>query len=173
MEGDLAAQEQAWAQIHSHLRLLAQSQIAREKNQICAPTELVHEAFFKLEKLNLKPKDRRHFFGLAANAMRQVLVDQARARNREKRGAGQPDLTLDTSMLVGHQSQSVSILDLDRAISTLQSLDARKAQVIELRYFGGMTDEEVARHLDISTATVKRDLRTARAWLAMHLDEQP
>lgn len=168
--GDTDARDQLWARIHDQLRAMARSRLARES---AAPgldaTELVHEAFFKLESLAIEPRDRVHFLALAARAMRQVLVDQARARRRDKRGGGQAPITLLTHHAHEEQLGAVDVLDLEQALAELENLDERKARAVELCYFGGLTDEEVADALEISTATVKRDLRTARAWLATAL----
>lgn len=172
VEGDKQAREQLWTALHDQLRALAQARLAHEARRAFQATELVHEAFIKLEGLKITPKDRGHFLGLAARAMRQVLVDQARSRQRDKRGRGQAAVTLMTRDLAGAEPAQVDVLDLDGALRALESLDARKARAVELSYFGGMTDGEVADALALSTATVKRDLRTARAWLATALEQK-
>jgi RNA polymerase sigma factor (TIGR02999 family) len=172
VEGDEKAREQLWIEVHGQLRALAHGRLAREARQAFQATELVHEAFIKLDGLKITPRDRGHFLGLAARAMRQVLVDQARSRQRDKRGRGQAPVTLVTRDLADAEPALLDVLDLDRALEELESLDARKASVVELSYFGGMTDQEVADALAISTATVKRDLRTARAWLATALEQK-
>jgi len=168
--GDTVAREQLWARVHDQLRAMARSRLAHESAGAgLDATELVHEAFFKLESLTFEPHDRLHFLALAARAMRQVLVDQARSRRRDKRGGGQAPLTLLTHHAPEEQLEALDVLDLEQALAELQTLDERKARAVELCYFAGLTDEEVAEALDISTATVKRDLRTARAWLATAL----
>jgi len=169
-EGDEAARNALWANLHEQLRAMARQRLARESAPQCDPTELVHEAFLKLDPMALTPKDRQHFFALAARAMRQVLVEQARAARRDKRGGGQAPVTLLT--LHGSEADSpvVDALDLERALTELEALDGRKSRAIELSYFAGLSDDEVAATLGISSATVKRDLRTARAWLASALD---
>jgi len=172
VEGDEKAREQLWIEVHGQLRALAHGRLAREARQAFQATELVHEAFIKLDGLKITPRDRGHFLGLAARAMRQVLVDQARSRQRDKRGRGQAPVTLVTRDLADAEPALLDVLDLDGALEELESLDARKASVVELSYFGGMTDQEVADALAISTATVKRDLRTARAWLATALEQK-
>ena len=165
--GDTAAREQLWRRLHDQFRAMARGHLARESGGAgLDATELVHEAFFKLESLTIEPRDRVHFLALAARAMRQVLIDQARARRRDKRGGGLSPVTLLTRHGDIEQAQVVDVLDLERALAELEKLDERKARAVELSYFGGLTDEEVAVALDISSATVKRDLRTARAWLA-------
>jgi RNA polymerase sigma factor (TIGR02999 family) len=169
--GDVAARDALWGQIHGQLRDMARQRLAREFGHGgCDATELVHEVFFKLEPLRIEPRDRLHFLALAARAMRQVLVDQARARGSEKRGSGQAAVTLMTHHGGDQAAESLDMLDLETALKELERLDQRKARAIELSYFAGLTDEEVAEALDVSSATIKRDLRIARAWLAAALD---
>jgi len=166
-DGDRVARERVWAEVHGQLRALARSRLAREAPVTCQPTELVHEAFLKLSGPSVEPRDRNHFMALAAVAMRQVLVDQARSRNRQKRGSGARPLTLDTrgGADADATTDGIDVLDLHAAIDELAEADPRKAEAVVMSYFGGLTDEEVASALDISPATAKRDLRTARAWL--------
>ena len=169
--GDAAAREMLWMRVHDQLRAMARSRLARESSGAgLDATELVHEAFFKLESLTIEPRDRLHFMALAARAMRQVMVDQARARRRDKRGGGLAPITLLTHYAPEQQPGALDVLDLENALAELEALDGRKARAVELSYFGGLTDEEVAAALEISSATVKRDLRTARAWLATALE---
>ena len=168
--GDTVARDQLWRRVHDQLRAMARSRLARESAGAgLDATELVHEAYFKLESLAIEPRDRLHFFALAARAMRQVLVDQARASRSDKRGGGQAPITLLTQQAPDKQRRALDVLDLEQALAELEGLDERKARVVELSYFAGLTDEEVAAALNISSATVKRDLRTARAWLATAL----
>lgn len=172
-EGDAGARDRVWAQVHDQLRALARSRLAREAPVTCQPTELVHEAFLKLAGHTPTPRDRNHFMALAAVAMRQVLVDQARSRLRHKRGGGARPLTLDSRVGDGsgpHSDTGIDVLDLHAAIERFETIDARKARAVVLSYFGGLSDEEVADALDISPATAKRDLRTARAWLSAVLE---
>ncbi|MEE4297476.1 MAG: ECF-type sigma factor [Wenzhouxiangella sp.] len=170
-DGDRAARDRVWAEVHHKLRALARSRLAREAPVTCQPTELVHEAFVKLSGPGVEPRDRNHFLALAAVAMRQVLVDQARSRHRQKRGNGVRPLTLDTHAGSGSEAttHAIDVLDLHNAIDELAAADPRKAEAVVLSYFGGLTDDEVATALDISPATAKRDLRTARAWLGTML----
>ncbi|AKS41069.1 ECF-type sigma factor [Wenzhouxiangella marina] len=167
--GEPGADQALWSAVHEQLRAMARQRLAGESSPQCDPTELVHEAFLKLDSLALTPKNRSHFLALAARAMRQVLIDQARSRRRDKRGGGQAPLTLLTRDLSDSAAQPVDVLDIEQALTELEALDARKARAIELSYFGGLTDEEAAEVLEVSTATLKRDLRTARAWLATAL----
>lgn len=170
--GDAAARDQVWDQLHAQLRLVARGRLARDRAANCRPTELVHEAFLKLADCELAPRDRNHFLALAARAMRQVLIDQARARQRHKRGDGLAPLTLDSRALgpADEAGTPIDVLDLHAAIDALAEVDARKAEAVVLSYFGGLTDEEVAGALEIAPATAKRDLRMARAWLASALE---
>ncbi len=168
--GDEQAREQLWSELHDQLRALAQLRLFRETSVTCQATELVHEAYIKLDGLQITPRDRGHFLALAARAMRQVLVDQARARGRDKRGSGRRPVTLLTREHSDQSPSIIDVLDLERALGELETLDPRKAQAVELSYFGGLTDPEVAEALGVSSATIKRDLRTARAWLASALD---
>jgi len=167
--GDDAARSAVWSRVHDHLRRLARARLARESGAHCDPTELVQEAYLKLADLELAPRDREHFYAVAANAMRQVLVDQARARNRAKRGSGRPAVTLNSRVVDGAPPVA-DVLDIDQAIRGLEQADPRKGKAVVLSYFGGLTDAEVANALSVSTATVKRDLRTARAWLVSRLE---
>ena len=170
--GDVVARDKLWALAHAELREMARARLAREAGMpTWQPTELVHEAYLKLCGSGLGYCDRAHFLAMAATAMRQVLVDHARGRRRDKRGGGDRPVTL-TTALPGAASQDLDLLDLDRALSTLAELDARKARAIELSYFGGLADRELAEVLDVSEPTVKRDLRSARAWLATALDDR-
>ncbi|TVS11738.1 MAG: sigma-70 family RNA polymerase sigma factor [Wenzhouxiangella sp.] len=172
-DGDEVARDVLWTHIHDQLRTMASQRLARESSPQCDPTELVHEAFLKLDPMTLAPRDRQHFLALAARAMRQVLVDQARARRADKRGSGLAPVTLMTRHAPDTSAQPIDVLDLEHALAELEALDERKARAVELSYFVGLTDEEVAETLDISSATVKRDLRTARAWLASALGSDP
>lgn len=175
--GDVRARDQVWSQVHGQLQALARSRLAREAPVTCQPTELVHEAFLKLVGHAPTPRDRNHFLALAAVAMRQVLVDQARARGRAKRGAGQRPLTLVSRSLAepgsDRDTAQIDVLDLHGAIDELAEVDPRKARAVVLSYFGGLTDDEIAEALEVSPATAKRDLRSARAWLASALDPGP
>lgn len=169
--GDRAARERVWFEMHDQLRALARSRLAREAPVTCEPTELVHEAFLKFAGHSPTPNDRNHFLALASAAMRQVLVDQARHRNRQKRGDGARPLTLHTHAVAGSEATGgIDVLELHTAIDELAEADPRKAEAVVLSYFGGLTDDEVAGALDISPATAKRDLRTARAWLGSALE---
>ncbi len=131
-------------------------------------TDLVSEAYLKLsEGAPLQLADRAHFFAIAVRHMRQILVDHARRRAANKRGAGTRRVTLDDAIAVDH---SEDLIALDDALRALASHDERKAQVVELHYLGGLTQDEIARVLDVHVNTVARDLRFAAAWLARQLE---
>jgi len=134
-------------------------------------TDLVHEAFLKLTgSKNLQWENRVHFFNIAASSMRQILVDHARARRAEKRGGMLTRVQLDTSLPV-HADTLEDIASLDEALRELEKTDSRSARIVELRFFGGLTNEEIAEILSLSSRTVKRDWEFARAWLFRKLNE--
>jgi RNA polymerase sigma-70 factor (ECF subfamily) len=134
-------------------------------------TDLVHEAFLKLTgSKNLQWENRIHFFNIAASSMRQILVDHARARRAEKRGGMLTRVQLDTSLPVRADTLE-EIASLDEALRELEKTDSRSARIVELRFFGGLTNEEIAAILSLSSRTVKRDWEFARAWLFRKLNE--
>jgi RNA polymerase sigma-70 factor, ECF subfamily len=167
--GDTAAVEQLLPLLYGELHQIAARHMRRERaDHTLQPTALLHEAFLRLLGGTRAPfEDRTHFLRVASQAMRRVLVDHARARNAAKRGAALR-VTLDESM-AGAENAVVDMLVLDDALSRLATAEPRWAQVVELRYFGGLEIPEVADALGISTATVKRDWRFAKAWLARAL----
>ena len=133
-------------------------------------TALVHEAYLRLVGgSSVEWKGRAHFFGVAAKAMRSILVDHARARAAAKRGGAAPAITLDEASATSAPREDVDVLALHDALDRLAELDARKSQLVELRYFGGLGIDEAAAVLGVSPATVKRDWTTARAWLRREL----
>jgi RNA polymerase sigma factor (TIGR02999 family) len=163
-------------QVYDELRRLAANYLRQERpGQTLQATALVHEAFLRLSKEKNQPwKNRTHFLAIAALSMRQILVQRARARHADKRGGGAEKITLDEAMVADRSPAAeggVDVLALDTALNRLAALDAQQAQIVELRYFGGMTVEEVAEALDISPATVKRHWTVARAWLKKELSE--
>lgn len=172
--GDEAARDRLVAAVYDELRSLARAHLRREHAATLVTTELVHEAYEKLLGPRSAYSGRGHFFGAAARAMRQILVDHARRRGRAKRGGGvQPASLHEVGEIAAPGAEgSVDIIDLDDALTRLAALDARQAAVVECRFFGGLSVEETAEALGISTATVKRTWRTARAWLyaALHAD---
>ena len=163
------AREELWPLVYDELHRLAASQMRRERgDHTLQATALVHEAFVRLVESDVSGESRAEFLGLAARAMRNILIDHARGKRRAKRGGGNPAVTLDEELAVG-SGRSVDLIDLDRALSRLSENDPRMAKVVELRFFGGLTHEEIASLQDISVSTVRRDLQFARAWLASEL----
>ena len=166
-DGDADARDRLVRAVYDELRGLARAHLRREQGATLVTTELVHEAYEKLLGPRSSYGGRGHFFGAAARAMRQILVDHARRRGRAKRGGGARAAALDEvgEIAAPAAGGEVDILDLDAALTRLAALDARQAAVVECRYFGGLSVEETAEALGLSTATVKRTWRTARAWL--------
>ena len=163
--GDSSALERLTPIIYHELLRLARARLSRE-NRDCTlqPTALVHECYLRLaDQTRLQWQNRAHFYAVAANTMRRVLIDQARKRKSLKRGQG-VRVTLQTGMDVARE-RGPDILALDEALQRLAGLDARKSRVIELKFFGGMTSEEIGQVLGISVATVGRELRLGQAWL--------
>jgi RNA polymerase sigma-70 factor, ECF subfamily len=150
--------------VYAELRQLAAGYLRHERpDHTLQPSALVHEAYLRLvDQRNPTWQNRSHFFGVAARLMREILVDHARRRQTGKRAAR--NLSLEEAMSLARE-RSADLVALDDALSALERLDARKSKAIELRYFGGMGVEEIARTLDVSPATVSRDLRMAGAWL--------
>jgi RNA polymerase sigma factor (TIGR02999 family) len=167
--GDPAAYDQLLPLLYAELRAIAERHMQRERAEhTLQPTALVHEAFLRLTSGSaIEFADRAHFLRAASAVMRRVLVDHARARNAAKRGDALC-VTLDES-LVAAPDRSVDMLVLDDALTRLAAAEPRCAQVVELRFFAGLEVPEVAEALGTSTATVKRDWRFARAWLAREL----
>lgn len=171
-EGDEAAQRQLWSAIYDELRRLAQSQMAAEAaGHTLQPTALVHEAFFRLfGDENAEWSSRRHFFGAAARAMRQIRIDDARRRNRLKRGGGEYLRALADEPPVFDQDPT-EVLAVHDVLDQLEQEDSRKAEVVMLRYFAALTEEETASALGVSRRTVQIEWRLARAWLHRELSK--
>jgi RNA polymerase sigma factor (TIGR02999 family) len=165
--GDAAALDGLLPLVYGELRRRAGACLRNERaGHTLQPTALVHEAYLKLVGGSAVDwKDRAHFFGVAARAMRQVLVDHARARNTAKRGEGQVRVEFEAAGAVAAPARSLDLLDLDRALSKLAALDERQSRLVELRLFAGLTIDESAEVLRISHATVSREWRHAEAWL--------
>jgi len=172
-KGDHAALARLTPVVYDELRRLAKAYMRRERpGHTLQATALIHEAYVRLVGQRLPPMDgRTEFFGIVAHIMRQVLVDFARAHRAAKRGSGQK-VTLDEALHLS-ATRSDDLLDLHEAIDRLAAFDSRKARVIELRYFGGLTREEVAGTLRLTVATVKRDLALAESWLRRELAAAP
>lgn len=165
-EGDASAFDRASAVVYPELRRIADAYLRRERpDHTLQPTALIHEAFLRLTKTGeLKFETRKHFYALAAQLMRQILVDHARSVKSQKRGGGAVRVPLD-SVCEYSPHAADQFLALHQALDELRKLNPRKAQVIELRYFGGLNLEEVAEILSISIATAHREQRFAEAWL--------
>lgn len=167
--GDSAAAEELTAIIYPELCQLARARLAVRRDGGLSPTELVHEAFLRLAQQR-QPEwaNRSHFFYICARLMRQILVDLSRERLTIKRGEGRRDLDLDSLEFVLPQ-RGLSILALNDALIALADFAPRQAQTLEMRYFGGLTADEIADLTGVAAATVVRDLRAAKAWLRVHL----
>jgi RNA polymerase sigma factor (TIGR02999 family) len=164
--GDREALDRLTAIVYSELRVLADKYLRDEHAaNTLQPTALVHEAYMRLVAQNMPDwEGRSHFFGVAAHLMRQILVDHARKHRSAKRGDGAPLITLDERLAVP-LSKGDEVIALDDALNLLAKTDERKAKVIELRYFAGLSVEETAHALNVSVATIGREQRLAEAWL--------
>jgi RNA polymerase sigma-70 factor (ECF subfamily) len=164
--------EQLLPLVYDTLRRLARSQLRRERaGHTLQPTDLVHEAYERLaDQSRVNWLGRTHFFAVAAQVMRRVLVDHARQKAQQKRGGGRQRVTLGNVVAApGLDLDLEELIALDRALEKLAGLDEREARVVELRYFGGLTTEEIASVLDVSERTVRSDWSFARAWLKEEL----
>jgi RNA polymerase sigma factor (TIGR02999 family) len=171
--GDDEALDRLVPLVYDELRALARHRLREERgDHTLQATALVHEAYARLVGAELELADRAHFFAVAARTMRRILVDHARARAREKRGGGARVVSLAEDVAADGE-RGEELLALDDAIARLAEMSERKAQVVELHYFGGLTYPETAAALGISEATVDRDLRMAKAWLANELKDAP
>ena len=169
-QGDSDAGDALTRLVYANLRRLASAYMRNERQgHTLSPTGLVHEAYLRLQAGDLSIEDRSHFLAMAAREMRRVLVDHARARNRDKRGGGEMvQVTLDPGHQVSGGSQ-VDMLVVDDALERLALLDARKARLVDLICFGGLSTDESALALGVSPATVRREWTMTRAWLQHEL----
>lgn len=165
-EGDSGAFDRLMPLVYDELRQIARRQLRGERSDHTLDTSaLTHEVYLKLVgESEVDWENRAHFFVLAARAMRQILIDHARKRNAQKRGGNWTRTTL-SSRNLRVEVQMGELIDLDEGLRRLHEIDERASRVVELRFFGGMTEDEVAEVLDVSTRTVQRDWRKARAWL--------
>ena len=167
--GDERALDALAPMVYDDLRRLAGHYMGAERaSHTLQPTALVHEAFMRLVGTEVPWQDRAHFLSVAARSMRRILVDHARSRGRKKRGGEAPHLPLE-KVDAPVPEAGAEILELDDALERLKQLDERKARVVELVYFGGLTQVETGEVLEVSVATVERELRQARAWLHREL----
>jgi len=167
--GDKQALDRLMPLVYDQLRRLAGRCLRAERPDHTLPaTALVHEAYLRLVSSDIAWEDRVHFYAVAARVLRRILVDHAKAHSRQKRGGGAERLALDEAVMVGSGSPA-GILDLDEALSSLATHDERKSKIIELLFFGGLTYDETAAALQVSPATVHRELVLAKAWLHREL----
>lgn len=174
-QGQADAFAEAFSTAYDELHRLARRQLRhRRPGQTLTTTALVHEAFLKLVRRPVAPEDQTYFFALAARAMRQILVDYARAHCSQKRNRGLRATTLDESA-IPVDGIAEELIGIDRALGRLELLDERLAQIVEWRFFGGMTEEEIARNLNVTPRTIRRDWQKARAFLyrELHATSRP
>jgi RNA polymerase sigma factor (TIGR02999 family) len=171
-QGDPTALDQLMPIVLRELRKLAGGYLRGERpNHTLQPTALINEAYLRLVAQDFPEwQSRTHFFGVAAQLMRQILVDHARAHAAAKRGQNAPKLSLDDAAEFSSE-QAGELVALDDALTSLARFDERKSRVVELRYFGGLTVEEIAAALGVSTATITREMRLAQAWLLREMEK--
>jgi RNA polymerase sigma factor (TIGR02999 family) len=164
--GDSTALDRLIPLVYGHLHRLAHQHMRREQvGHMLQTSALINEAYLRLvDQRELGIQDRAHFFGIAARLMRQILVDEARKRNSAKRGGGTIQVSLIEATNVS-QEQAANVVALDEALKRLEVIDARQGEIVELRFFGGLSIEETAQSLNVSAGTVMRDWTFARAWL--------
>ena len=166
-EGDETAFDQLFPLVYQRLRQMAANYLQGERpGHTLRATALVHEAFIKIvDQDRTEWNGRAHFMAVAAQAMRRILVDHARGRGAAKRGGGVENLTFDEELTISAEPPSIDLLALDQSLERLQALQPDKAAVVEMRFFGGLTDDEIASVLDVSSRTVVRYWKYAQAWL--------
>ena len=171
--GNRTALNQLLPLVYAELRRVAARQLRGERaNHTLQPTALVHEVYIRLiGQRQVDWQNRAHFFGVAAQVMRRILVDHARRHGAFKRGEGIPCVSIDDAKEVA-TSNGIAILALDQALAGLEKVDSELARIVELRAFGGLTIEEAAHVLSVSPSTAKRDWRTAKAWLNRELGSE-
>ncbi|MBL8191687.1 MAG: sigma-70 family RNA polymerase sigma factor [Acidobacteria bacterium] len=164
--GDAVALERLIPLVHAELRRIAHRFMRKERAGHSLQTSaLVNEAYLRLiDAANVNWQNRAHFFAISANLMRRILVDSARERQARKRGGSVRQVTLDEALVAGEEKLT-DLVVLDQALNALAEVDERKSKVVELRFFGGLTEEEIAEVLQVSPETVRRDWRLAKAWL--------
>jgi RNA polymerase sigma factor (TIGR02999 family) len=170
--GDSEAPARLMPFVYDEMRRLARVFLAKERgNHTLQPTALVHEAYVRLiDQTRVNWQNRAHFYGIAASMMRRVLIDHARSHATDKRGGATIRLSID-DVQVPVEERAAALLDLDEALERLKEMDERKCKIVEMRFFGGLSDEEIAEVLDVSTRTVLRDWKTARLWLYRELTQ--
>jgi RNA polymerase sigma-70 factor (ECF subfamily) len=172
-EGDAGALEELMPLVYQELHRLAQRYLGREHRQhTLQTTALVHEAYLRLvNQQEVAWQDRIHFFAVAARVMRRILVDHARARHYQKRGAGARHVALDEALEVS-DARAAEVVALDEALESLATFDERKSRLVELRFFGGLSIEETAEVLQVSPGTVMRDWTLAKSWLQREINKR-
>ena len=165
-DGDRSALDQLTPLVYEELRRMARRQMNRERQgHTLQTTALVNEAYLRLiDQRHVRWQNRAHFFAIAAQMMRRILIDHARAKHFEKRGGGRPRVALDEAAVLSDE-RAGELVALDEALAALSEVDERKGRVVELRYFGGLSVEEAAEVLKVSPDTITREWRRARAWL--------
>lgn len=168
--GDKTAVDRLFPLVYSELRRQARSYLNKERvNHTLQPTALVHEVYLRLIKLNqIKWENRAHFYAISATTMRRILVDHAREVAADKRGGNMQRVTLEKIQIADEQ-KATDLLELDKALDKLAEIEERKAQVVEMNFFGGLNQKEIAEVLQINEKTVQRDLKFARLWLYREL----
>lgn len=171
--GDPAAADQLMPLVYTELRGLAAAFMRREgRGHTLQPTAMVHEAFMRMvDQTRVEWKGRAHFVAVAAQTMRRILVDHARAKKAAKRGGGRVRVTLQADLAISPEREE-DVLALNEALEKLQLVDERQARIVELRFFGGLSVKEVAEVLDVSTRTVENDWTMVRAWLRRELSSE-
>jgi len=166
-EGRKEASEELMPLVYNELRRQASRYLRRERpGHTLQTTALIHEAYLRLvDQRGVSWQNRAHFFGIAAQAMKRILVDYAKARHRDKRGGAAENLPLDEARFVVTGEKGVDLIALDEALARLAKFDPQQASIVDLKFFGGFTIEEIAETLRISRATVKREWNSAKAWL--------
>lgn len=170
-DGDAQALDNLLPLVYAELRRQAARHLRRERaGHTLQTTALIHEAYLKLiDQREVTWESRTHFFAIAAQAMRRILVDYAKAKHRDKRGGGGVKLPLEEAMLIAAKEKSVDLIALDEALNKLATRDAQQARVVELRYFSGLSLDETAAAMNISRSTVARNWTMAKAWLLREL----
>jgi RNA polymerase sigma factor (TIGR02999 family) len=167
------AWESIYAALYGELHRIARSQIRQRTLGRVSATSLVSESWLRLSKVKFDVENRRHFIAMVARAMRFVLVDETRKELAEKRGGGVRAASLDDTIDVVREDDLAEVIAMDRALTRLEEVDARLAGLVEMRYFGGLDEAEIAVALGVTERTLRRDWRKARAFLLSHLGDQP
>lgn len=169
-DGDKDALDSLFPLVYDELRKMARQYLRRERDDhTLQPTALVNEAFMRLvDQQHVNWQNRAHFFAIAANMMRRILINHAEAHRAAKRGGSERKVTLDEAMSV-FAERDIDLLALDEALTRLSEFDKEQSRIVELRFFGGLTNEEVAEVTNVSLATVKREWATAKTWLLKEL----